>query len=173
MCSPAGTQVLETEKYPLTSLWDTRHNSQFRRMKWKRRYSCFINCYYYLDTSAALSLFMLRRTGWDLDSISFSWTLHQAQINERLPFLAPSDIVTWGETESRNVVLSTEAGETVWARDSGWRFSYCIPAVPLLRYHSSHHGHQGVLWHTSWEPQGELNIETCTHSVNSHWQSLS
>ncbi len=139
----------------------------------KRRYSCFINCYYYLDTSAALSLFMLRRTGWVLDSISFSWTLHQAQINERLPFLAPSDIVTWGETESRNVVLSTEAGETVWAEHSGWRFSYCIPAVPLLRYHSSHHGHQGVLRHTSWEPQGELHIETCTHSVNSHWQSLS
>ncbi len=82
----------------------------------KRSYSCFINCYYYLDTSAALSLFMLRRTGWDLDSISFSWTLHQAQINERLPFLARSDIVTWGETESRNVVLSTEAGENCVSR---------------------------------------------------------
>jgi len=67
----------------------------------------------------------------------------------------------------------TETGEAVWAQASGWRISCCILAVPMLWYHSSHHGHQGVLQRAGWEPHGELNtIIYSTGLYKLHWQLL-
>lgn len=92
--------------WPPSGMCGITHRTGIRNEN--RSTSCFINCYYYLDTSAALSLFMLTRTSWDTDSISFSWTLHWSQINEQLPYLAQADIVTWGEAKSHDDVFCSQ-----------------------------------------------------------------
>lgn len=69
--------------------------------------------------------------------------------------------------------LFTAAGEAVWTQASGWSFSNCNCAVPHLWYHSSHHGHQGVLQRAGWEPQGELHssiFSSVLYKLN--WQLL-
>lgn len=138
-----------------------------------RSTSCFINCYYYLDTSAALSLFMLTRTSWDLDSISFSWTLHWGQIMNSCHISHRQILLPEEKPKFMMMCLFTAAGEAVWTQASGWRFSNCNCAVLHLWYHSSHHGHQAVLQRAGWEPQGELHTSIYSSVLyRLNWQLL-
>lgn len=91
-------------KYLLTSLWDVRYNSLLA-YEMKTEVVLVLLTAIIILIHLPLSLFMLTRTSWDSDSISFLWTLHWGQINEQLHYLAQADIVTWVETKSHDIAF--------------------------------------------------------------------